>query len=140
VLDRLEGDARPGESVQQHRRRLARERYDRALRATYTSEEQIEAAKQRSLQTPMLAVKWGKKKLGIYLERLAELKQREETFTNSNVSVPDVLIEDIVTAQSDVARLEQNLESKQSRVDRIVSRYDADKERYRELNVRVKKR
>ncbi len=135
VLDRIESDAgvRPGESIEHSRKRRAQERYDRALRATYSSEEQIEAAKQRSLQTPMLAVKWGKKKLGIYRERLAELKQREAALTETNRPVPDVLKEDIVTAESDVMRLERDLTNKERNVDRIVARYEADKERYREI-------
>ena len=34
---------------------------------------------------------------------------------------------------SDIARLEYDLETKQRMVDRIVDRYEADKERYREL-------
>ena len=142
MLDRLEGDdgARPGESIEQTRRRHAQERYDRALRATYTSEEQIEAAKQRSLQTPMLAVKWGKKKLGIYRDRLADLQQREATLTESNSPIPDALKEDIVTGESDVARLERDLELKQRSVDRIVARYDADKDRYRKLRAPRRKR
>lgn len=135
VLDRIESGtgARPGESIEQTRKRRAQERYDRALRATYSSEEQIEAAKQRSLQTPMLAVKWGKKKLGIYRERLAELKQREAALTENKRPIPDVLKEDIVAAESDVARLERDLTTKEQSVDRIVARYEADKERYRKI-------
>lgn len=135
VLDRPESEAtvRPGETAEQRRLRLAEERYDRTLRATYTSEEQIEAAKQRSLQTPMLAVKWGKKKLGIYRERLAELERREAALTENKRPIPDVLKEDIVAAESDVARLERDLTTKEQSVDRIVARYEADKERYREI-------
>jgi hypothetical protein len=136
ILDRPDddSDALPGESIEERRLRQAEQRYDRALRATYTSTEQIEAAKQRSLQTPMLAVKWGRKKLDIYVERLMELKQREATLADSNNPIPDSLKEDIVTAESDVARLERDLSVKQREVDRIVSRYEADKERFRRIN------
>lgn len=142
VLDRPAGDmdARPGETNEEHRKRLAQERYDRSLRATYTSEQQIEAAKQRSLETPMLALKWGKKKLAIYLERLAELQQHEAALAENGDPVPDRLEEDIEVAKSDVARLQRELESKQSRVDRIVSRFDEDKKRYRELSAQFQKK
>lgn len=140
LLDRPvdEAAARPGETTKEHRRRLARERYDRMLRASYTSEEEIEAAKQRSLQSPILAVKWGIKKINIYRGRLDELEQHEATLTDSSVPVPDSLKKDIETAKSDVTRVERELESKQSRVDRIASRFEADKDRYRELSARTR--
>ena len=52
--------------------------------------------------------------------------------------VPDSLKKDIETAKSDVTRFERELESKQSRVDRIASRFEADKDRYRELSARTR--
>ncbi len=128
----------PDETPEERRERLARERYDRTLRATYTSEAQIEAAKQRSLKSPILAVKWSKQRIDTYRERLAELEQRAATLIENDEPVPDSLNEDILTAQDDVTRLERELSSKQSRVDRIVSRFEADKKRYRELNGSLK--
>jgi hypothetical protein len=132
ILDRPEA-ARPGESEDARRERIARQRQDRALLQTYSSEQQIEAAKQRNLQTPLLGVKYAKKKLAIYNERLTELRDQEARLIEEGKPVPLELIEDIDATLSDVARLEYDLETKQRRVDRIVDRFDADKERYREL-------
>lgn len=123
----------PGESAEQRRSRLAQERQDRALLQTYSSEDQIEAAKQRNLETPLLGVKYAKKKLAIYTERLNELREREANLVERSEPVPLELIEDIDATLSDIARLEYDLEAKQRRVDRIVDRFEADKERYREL-------
>ena len=115
---------------------MAQERADRALLQTYSSEEQIEAAKQRNLQTPLLGVKYVKKKIAIYTERLNELRDREKSLMDQGKNVPLELIDDIDSTLSDVARLEYDLETKQRMVDRIVDRYEADKERYRELTKR----
>jgi len=122
-----------GESADERKTRMAQERQDRALLQTYSSEEQIEAAKQRNLQTPLLGVKYAKKKIAIYNERLNELREREAKLVAKNEPVPLELIEQIDTTLSDIARLEYDLETKQRRVDRIVDRFEADKERYREL-------
>jgi hypothetical protein len=135
VLQRPDAE-RPGESADERRARMAQERADRALLQTYSSEEQIEAAKQRNLQTPLLGVKYVKKKIAIYTERLNELRDREKSLMDQGKNVPLELIDDIDSTLSDVARLEYDLETKQRMVDRIVDRYEADKERYRELTKR----
>lgn len=132
VLDKDKA-ARANESPEERRRRLAQERSDRALMQTYTSEDQIEAAKQNSLKMPLLGVKYAKKKLAIYNERLVELRDREEQMTNTGERVPLSLIESIDATLSDIARVETDLEIKQRTVDRIVERYEAEKQRYREL-------
>lgn len=135
VLERPDS-GRPGESTEERRARMAQERADRALLQTYSSEEQIEAAKQRNLQTPLLGVKYAKKKLVIYNERLNELRERESSLMDRGETVPLELIEDIDATLSDIARLEYDLETKQRMVDRIVDRFEADKERFRELSKR----
>ena len=132
VLDRPDKPL-PGESAEERQARIARERADRALLHTYSSEQQIEAAKQRNLQTPLLAVKYAKKKLAIYTEQLTELREREAKLVETGQPVPLALIEDIDAALSDMAQVEYDLEAKQRMVDRITNRYEADKERYREL-------
>ena len=132
VLDRPDA-VRPGETAEQREQRLAKERQDRALLQTYTSEEQIEVAKQRSLQTPLLSVRYAKKKLAIYSDRLNELREREASLSEAGESVPLELIEDIDVTLSDIARVEFDLETKQRQVDRIVERFEADKVRYRDL-------
>ena len=132
VLDRPDA-GRPGETPEQRQERLAKERQDRALLQTYTSEQQSEVAKQRSLETPLLAVKYAKKKLAIYTDRLSELRDREVKLSIEGKPAPLSLIEEIDATLSDIARLEYEVETKQRSVDRIIDRFEADKERYREL-------
>jgi len=124
---------RPGESPEERQARLAQQRQDRALMQTYSSEQQIEAAKKRSLETPLLAVKYARKKLAIYTDRLSELRNREVKYSIDGKEAPLSLIEEIDETLSDIARLEYELESKQRSVERVIDRFEADKERYREL-------
>ncbi|UCH49638.1 MAG: DUF4124 domain-containing protein [Betaproteobacteria bacterium] len=134
VLDRP--DSRPLESPEERQARLAQERKDRALLQSYSSEAQIEAAKQRTLKTPLLGVKYAKKKLAIYTEQLDELREREAALEAAGQAVPLELIENIDATLSDITKLQSELDTKQRAVDRIVDRYEADKERYRELMAR----
>ena len=132
VLERPDA-LRPGETQEERQARLAQQRQDRALLQTYASEQQIEAAKIRSLETPLLAVKYARKKLAIYTDRLADLRNQEVKYSIDGGSAPLSLIEEIDATLSDIARLEYELESKQRGVERVIDRFEADKERYREL-------
>jgi hypothetical protein len=114
---------------------VAQERYDRMLLATYASEEQIETAKQRRLKTPQLSLELSMKKIGIHRTRLIELKQREAVLTDSQKPIPASLKKDIKAAESDIARIAEEIESKQRNLDQIAERFDEDKIRYRELTV-----
>ena len=135
VLDRPDS-GRPLETSEEREARLAQERKDRALLQSYSSEAQIEEAKQRSLKTPLLGVKYAKKKLAIYTDQLNELRERETALEAAGQPVPLELIENIDATLSDISQLETELDTKQRRVDRIVDRFEADKERYRELMAR----
>ncbi len=132
VLERPDA-LRPGETQEERQARLAQQRQDRALLQTYASEQQIEAAKIRSLETPLLAVKYARKKLAIYTDRLADLRNQEVKYSIDGRNAPLSLIEEIDATLSDIARLEYELESKQRGVERVIDRFEADKERYREL-------
>lgn len=143
VLDRPEDEAEKEAAAmtaakvaaEQKRKLLAQNRYDRTLLATYASEEQIEIAKQRRLKTPKTALEWSVRKLVIYSDRMVELKQREAKLTGSNAPVPGSLKEDIEMTQSDIARIEKEVQSKQRSIDEIVESFEQDKQRYRELTV-----
>lgn len=132
VLERPDA-LRPGETQEERQERLAQQRQDRALLQTYSSEQQIEEAKKRSLENPLLAVKYAKKKLAIYTDRLSELRSKEVEYSVEGKNAPLSLIEEIDATLSDIARLEYELETKQRGVDRVIDRYEAEKERYRQL-------
>jgi hypothetical protein len=126
-------------AAEQKRKLLAQNRHDSMLLATYASEEQIETAKQRRLKTPLLSLELSMKKIGIYRTRLIELKQREAALADSNKPIPASLTKDVKAAESDIARIAEEIETKKSSLDQIVGRFDDDKARYRELTVPTRK-
>ena len=127
-------------AAEKKRKLLAQDRHDRMLLATYASEEQIETAKERRLKTPQLSLELSMKKIGIHRTRLIELKQREAALTDSKKPIPASLKKDIMTAESNIARMAEDIETKQRSLDQIAGRFDNDKARYRELTVPTQKR
>lgn len=92
VLDRPEdeqeqtkGAAAANAEAERKRELLTQARRDRMLLATYTSEEQIENAKQGRLKTPKAALEWSVRKLVIYGNQLAELEQRVAQLTKKTL-------------------------------------------------------
>ncbi len=104
VLDRPDA-VRPGETPEARQARIAQERADRALLQSYSSEQQIEAAKQRNLQTPLLAVKYAKKKLAIYTEQSDRTARARGENPGGDRPAPLSLIEEIDAALSDIAQV-----------------------------------
>lgn len=108
-----------------------REHHDRALLATYSSEQQIEAARQRALAdfTDALAVSQ---------RHLADLKQEEianqreaDRYKGATLPVP---LQHRIDVNEAAINTEQHLVvDRKNAIDRINQRFDADLQRFREL-------
>jgi hypothetical protein len=111
------------------------ERRNRALLATYTSVEDVDAARARAIAD-------NKKALGQIEERIAATRKRQaafekelEFYTGKN-KPPAKLLEDIQSVQSELKEQQASYESKKNEVDGINAKYDEDKKRYSELTKR----
>ena len=111
-----------------------KQRRDRALTATYTSEQEIEVARDRSLVIPLQAVKTSENRLGKVNQELFELKTQADRLAGQQKAIPPHLIEEIDVKQEEVSALEAELQQKKSYADSVRARYEGDKLRYRELN------
>ena len=109
------------------------ERRDRALMATYTSEEEIDAARDRSLAIPEQGKKTSAAKLEKVNLQLTELKKQADTLAAQKKPLPPHLLDDVAAAQKNVAVLEADLAQRKIQSDAIHSRFEADKQRFREL-------
>ena len=109
------------------------QRRDRALTATYTSEEEIDLARDRSLAIPLQAVKTSEKKLAKVDNRLLELKSQADVLAGQQKAIPPHLLEEIDVKQKEVSALETEVQQKKSYADSVRARYEADKLRYRTL-------
>jgi hypothetical protein len=109
------------------------QRRDRALTATYTSEEEIDLARDRSLAIPLQAVKTSEKKLAKVDNQLLELKSQADALAGQQKAIPPHLLEEIDVRQKEVSALGAEVQQKKSYADSVRARYEADKVRYREL-------
>lgn len=108
-------------------------RRDRALMATYTTEAEIDAARDRSLQMPNQAIKALESKLDKQNQELLGLKKHADTLASQQKALPPDLLEDVQVKQKQLAMLESELGQKKAQADGIRERYESDKQRYREL-------
>jgi hypothetical protein len=115
---------------------LDRERRDKALLATYSSEEQIEAAKQRNLALPVQAIKQAESKLERARKELHGLQAQADGYAGQKKQIPASLLEDVRSKEALVARLAEELQRKREHVAGIEQRFEADKQRFRELSLK----
>lgn len=114
-------------------RALADERRDKALVATYTTEQEIDLARDRNLQMPLQAVKVAETRLGKLDKELEGLRKQAEGFTSKKEPVPAHLGEEIKRKQAAQSALQSELAQKNAQADQIRAKFEADKQRFREL-------
>ena len=110
-------------------------RRNRALLATYTSEQDIDEARSRALADNEKAVKDVELRIDAIKKRQASY-DKELEFYKGNNKPPARLQDDIRDAEVDLQAQENLLAVKKKDVSNIKARYDDDKKRYRELTVR----
>jgi hypothetical protein len=115
-----------------------RQRRDRALMSTYTSEEEIDLARDRSLTIPLQVVKTAENRLDKANSQLFDLKSQADRLAGQQKAIPPNLLEEIDGKQKEVSALEAELQQKKSYADSVRARYEGDKLRYRELNTASK--
>ena len=109
------------------------ERRDRALMATYITEEEIDAARDRSLAIPAQRTQTVEAKLEKVNLRLTELKKQADALATQQKPLPAHLLEEVTATQTAVAALEADLAQRKAQSDSIRIRFEADKVRFREL-------
>ena len=111
-------------------------RRNRALLATYTSERDIEDARQRALAENQKAVREVETKIETIKKRRAGYDKEMEFYKDNKKGTsnpPAKLVEDIKNAEIDLKAQEGLLASKKKEVDGINAKYDEDKKRYAQL-------
>lgn len=108
-------------------------RRDEALLNTYSSEKEIDLARDRNLMQVEARVNSYSTMLKSAQESLDSLNKEQETLTKQKRKIPQSLTDDIVQAQELVAKRQKELDTSQKEMDGVKARYEADKARYREL-------
>ena len=109
------------------------ERRDRALMATYTTEEEIDAARDRSMAVPAQGMKAIESKLSKVNRQLAELKTQADALATQKKPAPPHLLEDMNVRQKEISGLEAELAQRKAQSDSIRAKYETEKQRFRDL-------
>lgn len=108
-------------------------RRNRALLETYTSEKDIDFARQRTLKDNDVVVKEIETRIGQIEKRRQELKKEMEFYQGKN-KPPAKLEQDVTNNEIDLNSQQQLLNAKKKEVESINAKYDDDKKRFIELS------
>lgn len=130
----LEDEKTRQEEAQQ--REMEQQRRDRALLNTYTSEKEIDLARERNLQQADVQAKSAELRIKQVEERLAKFRRQANAVTQSGKPLPADLRDDIAEAEREIQRLRESVQQKQKDMEAIRARFDGDKQRFRELTLK----
>jgi hypothetical protein len=109
---------------------------DRALTATYTSEAEIDLARDRALEHHKLAIKGAEIRFKAVEVNLAELNARVAAIQKSGRPVAPNLKEQVAQAANERLELKRTILTNEEAMVKVRERYEADKERFRTLKGR----
>ena len=107
--------------------------HDKSLTDTYSSVEEIELSRTRSLQQVDARINSINSQLKTANKNLLTLQKDADSRSKAGGKIPASLQEDIKVAQDRVIRMQQDLEKFKAEKLAVDARYDADKARYKEL-------
>jgi len=113
--------------------RIEAERHDNALINTYSSEKEIDLARDRNLQQVEARTGSFTTLLKSAQENEVALQKEAEGLTKQGRKIPNSLVEDLDEAKVRIAKLQGDLDNSLKENEAVKARYEADKVRYREL-------
>lgn len=130
---RAEDAARQAE---EEKRQKEQARKDRALLDTYTTEQEIDLARDRNLQSVEATIQNIELRLKAARDRHGQHTRQADSLTRQGKPLSEDLKEDLAGSQKEVGRLEEELTIKTRERDAIRARFDADRQRFRELKAK----
>ncbi len=112
-------------------RRLEQDRRNRALLATYSSDNDIDSARDRTIADIEKAIRESEEKLAELSKRRQQLDKEAEFYRKG--SPPPELKSQMRDNESDSKSLKEAIENRKKEIESVRARYDDDKRRYREL-------
>jgi hypothetical protein len=125
----IEQDAQRQKQLARQQEEVARR--DRALLSSYTSEAEIDLARNRSLQTINNVVQSTLAYSDQLTKRKVEVEAKREEFKGKPVVA--ALDRELESIDAELARQAELIVQKKRETDMVVAKYDADKQRWREL-------
>lgn len=112
---------------------LEQKRRDRALRASYTTEDEIDLARDRSLQTDKVALQALEQRKSGALKRLENSQKNADGFAKRKKPVPDDLSRDLDDIKAEIDRIDRQIDGRKTSMDSIRKRFNEDKQRFIEI-------
>lgn len=109
---------------------------DRALTQTYTSEAEIDLARDRALEHHKLAIKSAQLRLDAVSATLADLRERVARVEKGGRKAGAGLLESLQQSERESLELKRVILSNEEALVRVRDKYAADKLRYRELTAK----
>jgi len=110
-------------------------RLDQALLGTYTSEKEIDLARDRALEFHQSAIKGAQTRITQVLANQKEVNAHADIIIKRGKGVPPYIQNQIDANQSELDSLNRIIKANQEALIGVRGKYDADKARYRELTV-----
>ena len=128
---RAQTGAEANKAREEAARRQEQDRKNRALLATYSSEQDIDVARDRAIADIQKAIKASQDKLAELAEQRQMLDNEAEFFKKKTMPAP--LRTQIRDNDAEMKAQQEAVEAKQKEIDTVRTRYGEDKLRYREL-------
>ncbi|HWU82011.1 MAG TPA: DUF4124 domain-containing protein [Methylophilaceae bacterium] len=109
------------------------QRRDRALKAAYTTEDEIDLAKERNLQMDEASMLGLQQSLSSAKNRQLMLKKSVDDLAKRKKPQPDDLKKDVKDNEAEIAKIEGQIAQRRKAMDATRQRFDTDKQRFREL-------
>lgn len=106
---------------------------DRALTQTYTTEAEIDLARDRALEHHKLAIKGAQIRAEVVNKNMAELRKRIASVEQSGRKAGPGLTEPLAQAQRESDELKRTVQQNEEAMQQVRAKYEADKLRFREL-------
>jgi hypothetical protein len=129
--------ARAAETAVQKKAAAERARLDRALLSTYTSEEEIDLARDRALDIYRANLSGFEMRLKAVNVNVADLKKRVAGIEKAGKPVSPNLREQYLRAQKEQLDLQRSLKGSEKAMLDITEKYALEKARYREITAKA---
>ena len=121
---------------EEKQRAFEQRRRDVALVNTYTSAQEIDAARERTLQLPSQAIRGLEPRLKKAQDRLTSVEQQAAGLVKAGKRVPEAVESDIADQKIEVDTIRAEIERNKAQIEIIKSKYEQDKKRYLEVTQR----
>lgn len=130
---RLAKEQEDAKKHEEEKAALEQQRHDKTLINTYSSVQEIELARNRSVQQVDARINVLNSSVNAANDKLLALQKEAENDTKANRKIPDSLQEDLRDVQARLTKLQQDLEKPNAEKAALEARFAADKARYMEL-------